>query len=575
MIRFAYLIPRLIIIVLIAFALLAGSDPLLRKIVISKLEHATGAKVEIGQLRSSLMDQKVFLNGVAITDPRSPMTNMVQADQAFFEFETASLLNRKIVIDSGRMSAVMFGVPRSENGILSPSNSVSEEVAPWEPKVFASAKQIGQTWLDQLPGESRSQNFPFELDQQVERMNKFWQPKFAELAQSIQTIQAEKASLKTSVRPSSPGPLNTLRTEFVNTDDKFRSLNLKTSKIQASLYELHQTALENREALARAYQRDVQKLRQNPQAPSFDSDALSQLLLAKQLEKQVGEVVGWFQWFRTAVPDTEKDFQLEPARGVNILFAKGDRSPGFLIRTLELEGEGKIANQHFNFAGTAENITSQPKNHDLPTTFELRAQGDQHIAMTCTLDRRSEEPVDKLQVLCPDLQMDSQLLGDRDSMLVTLGAGNRIQADLNIQASGDRLSGELIFRHSDVSLHVDELHEMAGGKTVALQINQGLAGVDRFVSRVTLSGSVDDYQYEFNSDLGTRFANSANVILTQKGEASIAKTKSILDERYATQLQAVDTKIVQQLQQLAQLLRAESVEMAELQKLKPKNNSLR
>ena len=564
MIRFAYLIPRLIIIALIALALFIGSDPLVRKIVTAKLENATGAKVEIGQLRSSLMHQKVFLKDIAIADPRSPMKNLIQAELAFVEFDAKSLLHRNVVIEKSQMSGVMFGVPRSETGQLDSHRHAPQEAPDWTPKTFQTAEQLGRRWLDQLPGNNSPEKVKFELNQTIEGMNRFWGPEFVQLLSQIKTLQQDSASLRATVNPD---PTNTLRTKFVNSEVHFKAIATRTQQIQNRLYELQQTAAANREALTRAYQRDIQQLRQSTEVPTFDSAAISQLLLAKSQEKQIGEIIRWFHWFRESIPDSATDFQMKPKRGEDLLLARTNRKPGFLIKAMDMEGEGRLANRHFNFAGTAYNITPQPKNHDQPTTFELRAQGDQHVVVSCTLDRRGQDPIDSLKIICPDLKMDAQLLGDPESMLVTMGAGNRVQADIQISAIGDQLSGKLIFRHTDVTLHVDQLHEMAGGKSVALQMNQGLISVDRFESRVTLSGTVKDYQYQFKSDLGNRFANSVNTLLTQKGDTHIAETKRALDRQLATQLQKLESDIVLQIQQLAQLLHAESNELAELKEL--------
>ncbi len=569
MIRFTYLIPRIIIIALIALALIAGSDPLIRNIVTSRLERAIGAKVEIGQLRSSLGDQKIFLKDIAITDARFPMQNMVQAELAYAEFDLQSLLFRHVVIEKSQMSGVMFGTPRSQSGQLDPNMTLEEQPA-WKPKTFESVEEISQHWLDGLSNNVQvNGNIDYELNQTIEKINQFWAPEFKQLSSLIKTLQQDNAAVRTAASSVQTDTTNTLRTKYVNLDDKFKAIANRTQQIQTRLFELQQVAAENRDSLTLAHQRDIQKLRQSIEIPTFDSNAISQLLLTKVQENQVNEIIRWFHWFRSAIPDCDKDAQASHERGQDLLLPK--KAPDFLIKSIELEGEGRFASRHFNFAGSAENVTLQPKRHDQPTSIELRAQGDQHVVVFCTLDRRADEPIDKLKVLCPDLELDSQLLGDAESMLVTMGSGNRMQADIQIQANGEKISGELVFRHSNVALHVDELHDMAGGKPVALQMNQGLLDVDRFESRVTLSGTFDDYQYNFTSDLGSRFSSSVNKVLTQKGKIRIAEHKQKLDEQLATQLKVLDTQVVQQIQQLSQILRAESNELAALQKNQPDN----
>jgi len=192
------------------------------------------------------------------------------------------------------------------------------------------------------------------------------------------------------------------------------------------------------------------------------------------------------------------------------------------------------------------------------------------LIVSCTLDRRNDQEIDKLKIVCPDLELDGRMLGEPNSMLVTLGPASRIQADIEIQTIDGQLSGELIFRHSNVSLHVDKLHELAGGADTALQMNQGLATVDQFQTRVTLSGTVDDYDYEFQSDLGSRFANAVNALLIQKGENMIAQQKQSLDKLLADHVAKIDNEILPEIRRLATKLNEESVQIASLRNAIPK-----
>jgi uncharacterized protein (TIGR03545 family) len=296
------------------------------------------------------------------------------------------------------------------------------------------------------------------------------------------------------------------------------------------------------------------------------------LLLHQMQTQYVNEVVDWFRWFRSAIPAPE-DLRFKDRRGVDIAFKSAPLRQKFLIKKLQLEGEGRVANQHLNFAGTALNLTNQPHLHDQPASFELRAQGNQHLIVTCMLDRRGDESIDRLKLLCPDTELPEQVLGEENSILVTMGPASRMQAEIQIQAIGDQLTGELVFRHSNVVLHVDKLHEMIGGSNTALQMNQGLAKVNRFESKITISGTPDDYHYQFQSDLGSRFSIAVNTLLTDKNEQQITKRKQDLDQLLMRQVAKLDNEILPQLQKLARLLNAETIEIASLRDAIPTNQN--
>ena len=60
MFRLSSLITRFAILMLIAAALWIGRDPLIQIAVTDVVESTVGAKVEIGQVRSSFSDDKLF-----------------------------------------------------------------------------------------------------------------------------------------------------------------------------------------------------------------------------------------------------------------------------------------------------------------------------------------------------------------------------------------------------------------------------------------------------------------------------------------------------------------------------------
>ena len=250
--------------------------------------------------------------------------------------------------------------------------------------------------------------------------------------------------------------------------------------------------------------------------------------------------------------------------------------PNFLIQELELEGEGRFANQHLNFAGTAFNLSTQPHLLIEPASFELRAQGNQHMIVKCQIDRRSEQPVDTLHIQCPDFEIDSQSLGNANSLLVSMGPASRIQAEIEIKIAGEELTGTMIFRHSNVSLHVDTLNDLAGGADTALRINQELMKFNRFQTKVTLAGPLDQYRFQFESDLGAMFTSSADQVVINEFEQRTQQQRSRLEQFLAAEVKNLEQSVSIELDELAQELDQDTMLIAELMESidDPKNRHL-
>lgn len=573
MTRWTYLFPRLIILGLIALAVWVGSDPLIRRGIVNNLENATGAQVEIGHLRTSFNKRQLFIEDLVIANPRDPMRNLIQADMAYVELDTKGLLSGNVVIERGQTSQAVFGAPRTNSGALDEDSQVPTETENWKPKTFESVEQIGLRWLDQLPVRAETTpNFQATaIATTASEFDQFWSNELANQQSNVAALKSRTVELKRLVQPDTINPLRQKRTNpaFVHTE-----ISTASNLIAERISELKQTLEAQRTALRKAYNEDIEKIKLSNPVSNFDGDSITQLLLSKAEERNINEIISWFHWFRNTMPDPRVDFLPKSKRGLDLKIPLANKKPGLLIKSIDIEGEGRFANRHTTFAGTAFNLTSQPELHDQPASFELRAQGDQHVMVKCVLDRRSKQSIDSLDIVCPDLEIvESQLLGEPSSMQVTMGPRSRIQADIKVKATDDQLSGEIVFRHTNVSLHVDKLNSLAGGDDAALKINQGLAGLNRFETKVKLTGSFDDYQYDLKSDLGLRFSKAVSAVLNEQEQTAATSQRETLDQLLNTQLQKLNNEVAPELLKLEASLNEEAVEIADLGNMLPQSDS--
>ena len=525
--RWTYLFPRLIIIVLAGLVVWLCADSLMRRALVAHVQAVTGAKVDIDQLRLNLNEGKVFLQEFQVADPRDTDLNLFQADMAYLDIDFASLLRRKIKVTGGRTSNLRFGSPRTSSGILSGRMHHTATTAATHdtPKLtlkssIANADDLKpdvtepeSLWLDQLQEQIVSNEAPkLRSTGTLEVLAENWSPMLAKTSKELQQINQQIDQLKESLNHHDDNPL---RQDFESTLTQITSLLQQTKSVQERLAVMRTQAATDKSKLTAAQQADLQAIEQLASIQSFDGNAITQLLLVRSQQARADEIVRWFRWFRDAVPNIKQDFHPQPIRGLNVAIPSQDGNavpPDFLIEELDIEGAGHFAGQFLNFAGKLHHLSSQPTRQTQPTTFDLRAQGKHHFVVKSTLDRRTDVPSDTLDIRCPDLQVQQNPLGSDRSILVTVGPNMKLQADVRLKAIGDTLAGELIFRHFNVSLHVDQLHSIAGGTEMALRLNQELSGLNQYDTRVTLSGTLENYQMKIESDLGNRFAQSMNQV---------------------------------------------------------------
>ncbi len=569
--RLTYLIPRLVIISLVAMAAWLARDPIIQRNLVDQAQNVTGAKVEIQQVRTSFANSKLFLKNIQIADPRSPMNNFVQAEMAYVSLDLDALSRRNFVITEGRSSQVVFGAPRTLSGSLIVENDIPDvatEGVRYPPEFESLIRKIGTKWVDEIePHRSISEKREIEIAELSQEIRRRWSAHLKSQRDDIDGLNPVISRIKSNLA-SQTGLRNPLRNQAQETNarEELERLDKETSEILQNLQTLHTEISRDKESLQLAKTRDIQKLHQLTHTSQFDGETISQLLLYERQGHLVNEAVQWLRWFRVAVIDPEQDLKPNNQRGITVAFPGVKPSPDFLIKEIQLEGEGRFAKQHLNFAGTAFNLTTQPRLHPCPAIFELRAQGNQHVIVKCEIDRRHDQPVDRLSIQCPDLELDSDVLGHSDSLLVSLGPSSRVQAEIQVELMGNRLSGNLSFHHSKVSLHVDRLHPLAGGSETALRINQNLAKTNQFKANVRLSGSLDDYQFEFDSDLGHQFADTLSQLVASEFDQKVRHQENTIDGIFEREVQNLDQVVSQRLKELANQIEKKVYVIAELQK---------
>ena len=518
--RWTYLITRLFILLLIALALYISKDSLIRMALVRAGQSSIGAKVEIGQVRSSLRDGKLYLREVAITDPRDPMRNLLQADVAYLVVNPHRLMHRELVIESGSATQVRFGAPRSLSGSL-PNRPIPEVNSPEEGNVVLqpNRQQLSKRWLEQftfLPkglaqGFSEDKLTTYQISHELVQK---WEPLMNAQQQELTRLTELVQQLEKETQFEIANPLrDQLRVETAKR--RMQTAEAQLSELYQNLSDLNLAANRDLVKLEAAKDVDLGNLEKLVGNSPFDTDLVSGHLMQQNQVAYTREVVNWFHWFRNSIPDPNRDFRPAQSAGADFKLTSGEPAPRFLVKHLDLDGEGRVAGHHFHFSGFAKNLSTQPERHDQPITFHLRAQGETHLVIDCTLDRRQAVPRDTLVVHCPNLSLPAQTFGNPDSMLVKM-TPCRMEADIRMELHGNELSGNMVFRHTDLMMQIEEMKTLSDESQMADEINLNLASLSEFEIIAQLGGTIDAPEISINSDLGPRFAAIMNRIAEKK-----------------------------------------------------------
>ena len=254
------------------------------------------------------------------------------------------------------------------------------------------------------------------------------------------------------------------------------------------------------------------------------------------------------------VPDPKRDFSSSPASGEDVAFLGSNESPNFLIKQIQVDGEGRLGGQRYNFAGIARNISSQPSLLGSPVVFELRAQGSAHAFVNCVIDRSTPQSTDYLKITCPDLKLPARILGDKESLRVNVSPC-RTSVDLELRCNDDQMNGKIITDHSNLVMQIDFLDDLAGGSEVADRINLELASISDYRVVTQINGPTHSPAMTFNSDLGDRLAVKFNEIIN----ARTSVVDNSFEQRLNSRIAMLDQEIAAQIQSLSEQLESEIV----------------
>ena len=556
--RFGLIVTRLAILALIVMAVMVGRDAMMRQLLISKAQSWLGAKVEIAQFNSSFKESKLYLRDLAIADPRDPMLNLIQAESATLQIDLEQLARKRLVVKDGNASRVMFATPRSYSGELNRRHELDGKFEinsqlPKQPFVLShEPTNAKDNWLDSFRHTSGSRDVPSLKI--VETSNRIFEQWNLDLSEHQDHVNELKKTLR-EINDLVAFDTNPLRNKHLEkAETLLGKLESEIQTLTQGLVILDQKVVEDRNLLVQSKSEDNQILFGQAKLKQLSGETLSQILLFDYQLARIQEILNWYFAFQEFVPNPDVDFLSESSLGKYWPLAGYHPVQSMHIKKIRLDGEGRIAGNSFNFSGAAHDIVSNPSAFDVPTTFELRAQGKAHAFVNCTLDRRDGKRNDTLQISCPDLPLDARVLGNRQNLSVNVSPC-RTNVEMNLQSRDGRLNGMVVFDHSNLIMQIEHLDPSAGGIDVARQINLELASISGYRVSTTIGGTVDRPFVAIESNLGDRLAVKFNQVLNSEIRAAENQIKTI----YEASVVKLDSEIADRIRQITQSLQNDVV----------------
>jgi uncharacterized protein (TIGR03545 family) len=529
--RWRYVLPRLAILAALYAAVHWGLDPALKYAVVASGEAALGAKVEVADLATSILDGEIVVTGFAAANPSKPMRNLVEAEQTRLKLDFSALLHKRLVVEDGLVRGVRFDSERMISGAIETAPESAEAGPSMFDPAIAAASDAAVEWFVGLQGRLEEDLESKLATPRVAReLEVRWQRQYEALRQRADELAARAKQLERDVREAKKNPLRSiellagLQQQLVATQSE-----LKTTL--AEIKDLPAQAQADRVAIDAARKQDQQFLQDALVALKTDKGQLTEYLLGETAYGYLTESVGWVQYVRSWIPKSKMERPAR-ARGTNVLFADR-RRPKLLVERVTLTGSARLGGQPLELTGLLTDATTEPEFHDRPLQLHLQSSGGVAGSVLVTIDRRGGAAHDTLVLDCPSVLVGERTLGKADALAVTVAPGAAsIKAELTLD--GDQLVGVIRVRQSStLAAATPKLRD----DRIAAMLADSLRGVDRLEATINLSGTLRRPKCQIESNLGGQLADGMSgalrKYLAERRDRLAAKVQARVDEQLA------------------------------------------
>ncbi len=353
--RWKGIIPLVLVILLVAGFWYLYLDTFVERSVESVGAEIVGAKVDLEFADVQLSRGIVVLKGLQVTDPGSPMKNLIEATEIVAAISPGPLLQKKLIIDSLIVHGVRFGTDRKESGALpnpSPTSGlVAKRVSEWASQVRIPAfslEGIGSQVVN-IPAISidslRTVMQARAIVSTADSLRRTWEGQVTALdpRPKIDTAQKLVERLKTAdVRALGVEGTRALLTSTRSTIDQLtgtisqvkaleQNVNAGVASVKASVAALNDARLADY-----AYARSLVKL------PSLDAPDISPALFGQMGLERLKPLLYWLELAEQYMPaglDPRRRVGPQRARasGTTVDYPRAESYPRFLLRFADLD----------------------------------------------------------------------------------------------------------------------------------------------------------------------------------------------------------------------------------------------
>lgn len=554
MIRWRYVITRLIVIVVVLMLLRWGLGPVASFMTTRSLQTITGAKVEIAQASVGLFPPRVHYDDLRIADPRSEkeLRNAFHADSIDLVIDGDALLRRRWVVSEGRMTGIQIGSERSSSGHLP-----AEPISPSDGTPSFLSALIG-TATDAMTDKAEQAVGDLETVRRSQQIRSKWEAQYADLSERSKRLEKQIRSIRDGIR----GVKNPYRDwpELDRMVGQANQARQELAVVRATIDTLPEQLQADLASLQKAKRIDLEKVDQYVPGDLESSENFGIDLISDAVRQQVARIKGYLDSGRTLADYTVVAPSSERGRGVNYSF---DSKPitSLLIRQCEVGGLMRADGKVYAMTGIVENMTPDPEYLEEPTRARLRLEGPETVRVEFVRDRRNGADIDMVTLHWPEMDASSLRLGGGDAQL-SIDGGQR-ELWVQIESKGDQISGRLVSKQTGVAMDLSTDSSVSQNVAVT-SFKESLSTVDRIEIDAQFAGTWRDLDFSLQCNLDQILQRASRQALEGQVEDVKAKLAAKIEKTHYDQSLALQQWLGTQQSQARSLLAVADESIQEL-----------
>jgi len=384
MIRWSYIIPRLIFILIVYLFFYFAFDSILKWGMIKTLQSVFEAKVEIGQVKTTFLNPTLEIDALKVGNKDKEFSNLFEFQKLRFSFLLKPIFEKKFVVNEASVKGLFFDTPRKTScKIYIPKTRMPEFVK----KYLDLTKDFAADRLSDIKSESiknvnielsslKSLKLIKEIEEKynLEYKNIDEKINFSKYDDRIKDIENKFANLKKEKNLIKQIKLaKELKKEI---DSFYKDFN----KDKNDVLELINQARDYYKEIDEARKEDIDKIMVFAKIPKIDSDSISKMLMGRDVINKLDRYYSIALMAKNYIPDNPRKrvFEEKRKRGRVIHFVKENNYPNFLVKLAGVDGVLTPENP-ISYRASIENLTTQPAVYNKPLKIKLSGKKDKSL----------------------------------------------------------------------------------------------------------------------------------------------------------------------------------------------------